>query len=106
MCCICATSDIGTPTVRYTSLLSALLLCAAAIGHPLQQFGVEEIVFAARFSGSPTGDGHWYANIGYYAQDENRKAYGKGGKLYKLNLKTGQLTTLLDDPEGGVRDPQ
>jgi hypothetical protein len=92
--------------VRCTSLLFALLLAAGADGYPLQQFGVEEIIFAARFPGSPTGDGHWYANIGYYAQDANRKAYGKGGKLYKLNLKTRKLTTLLDDPEGGVRDPQ
>ena len=64
--------------MRFGSLLSALLLCAAASGHPLQQFGVEEIIFAARFPGSPTGDGHWYANIGYYAPDANRKAYGKG----------------------------
>jgi hypothetical protein len=92
--------------VRCTSLLFALLLAAGADGHPLQQFGVEEIIFAARFPGSPTGDGHWYANIGYYAQDASRKTYGKGGKLYKLNLKTGKLTALLDDPEGGVRDPQ
>ena len=92
--------------MRFASLLVPLLLCAAASGYPLQQFGVEEIVFAARFSGSPTGDGHWYANIGYYAEDAYRKAYGKGGKLYKLNLKTGKLTALLEDPEGGVRDPQ
>jgi len=84
----------------------ALLLAAVATGHPLQSFGVEEIIFAARFSGSPTGDGHWYANIGYYGPDENRKAYGKGGKLYRLNLQTGKLTTLLSDPDGGVRDPQ
>lgn len=92
--------------MRFPGLFTALLVAVAANGHPLQQFGVEEVVFAARFSGSPTGDGHWYANIGYYAEDAGRKAYGKGGKLYKLNLKTGQLTTLLSDPEGGVRDPQ
>jgi len=92
--------------VRITRFFAAFAFCTLASGYPLQQFGVEEIVFAARFSGSPTGDGHWYANIGYYAEDQNRKAYGKGGKLYKLNLKTGKLTTLLDDPDGGVRDPQ
>ena len=68
--------------------------------------GVEEIVFAARYSGSPSKDGHWYANFGYYGPDATRKAYGEGGRLYKLNLRTGALTTLLDDPRGGVRDPQ
>jgi hypothetical protein len=64
---------------------------------------VEEIIFAARQLGK---DGHWYANFGYYANDPNRKTYGDGGKLYRLNLRTGKLTTLLDDPKGGVRDPQ
>jgi hypothetical protein len=64
---------------------------------------VEEIIFAARQLGK---DGHWYANFGYYANDPQRKAYGDGGKLYRLNLRTGKLTTLLDDPKGGVRDPQ
>ena len=28
-----------------------------------------------------------------------------GGKLCRLNLRTGQETVLLDDPQGGVRDP-
>lgn len=65
--------------------------------------GTEEIVFAARALGQ---DGHWYANFGYYAADPERKAYAEGGKLYRLNVRTGQLTTLLSDPKGGVRDPQ
>jgi hypothetical protein len=65
--------------------------------------GVEEIVFAARKLAS---DGHWYANFGYFAYDANRKVYAEGGKLYRLNLKTGKLTTLLADSRGGVRDPQ
>jgi hypothetical protein len=64
--------------------------------------GVEEIVFAAR----PIGhDPHWYANIGYYGPDANRKAYMEGGRLCRLNLKTGKITVLVDDPKGGVRDP-
>ncbi len=76
---------------------------------------VEEIVFAVR---KRSNDGHWYANFGYYSysevnenQDdsnkENRKlmAYGRGGKLCRLNLRSGKLTTLIDDPQGGVRDP-
>ena len=34
--------------------------------------GVEEIVFAARKMNDT--DGHWYANLGYYAHDPKRKA--------------------------------
>ena len=67
---------------------------------------VQEIVFAVRYPGSPSKDGHWYANFGYYGPDASRKAYGEGGKLLKLNLRSGKLTTLLEDPKGGVRDPQ
>jgi hypothetical protein len=65
--------------------------------------GVEEIVFACRQSGP---DGHWYANFSYYVQDPEKKLYGKRGRLCKLNLKTRQVTVLIDDPEGTVRDPQ
>jgi len=46
---------------------------------------VEEVVFAVR---SLIGDGHWYANIGYYSVDRERPAYGKGGRLCKLNVRT------------------
>jgi len=63
---------------------------------------IEEIVFAARGLGS---DGHWYANFSYYAADENRKAYGMGGKLARVNLRTGKVTVLIDDPKGTLRDP-
>src|SRR5262245_49779430 len=66
--------------------------------------GVDEIVFAAR-GVNPT-DGHWYANFGYYSHDPERKAYVEGTKLYRLNLRTRELKTLLTDPRGGVRDPQ
>ncbi len=65
--------------------------------------GVEEIIFACRQVGS---DDHWYANFGYFAQDQKRKAYAAGGRLCKLNVKTGKVTVLLDDPKGSVRDPQ
>ncbi len=66
--------------------------------------GVESVVFAARAL-NPT-DGHWYANFGYYSHDPDRKAYAQGAKLYRLNLRTRELTTLLADKTGGVRDPQ
>ncbi|WP_165229060.1 PD40 domain-containing protein [Aquisphaera insulae] len=66
--------------------------------------GVTEVVFAARRMNE--NDGHWYANIGYYAHDPMRKAWREGAKLCKWNLATGELTSLIDDPKGGVRDPQ
>jgi len=79
--------------------------------------GVDEIVFAVRVSGRD----HWYVNFGYYSCDygppaektygtyvdgESLRGYGDGGRLCRLNLRTGRLTVLLDDPQGGVRDPQ
>ena len=68
--------------------------------------GAENIIFAVRGQGY---DPHWYANFGYhvYGPKEGSFAYGPpGGKLCKLNLKTGEVVDLLDDPKGAVRDPQ
>ena len=65
--------------------------------------GVEEIVFAVRAFGT---DGHYYANFGHFDNNPRKWAYGPpGGKLCKLDLRTGKVSVLLDDPEGGVRDP-
>lgn len=66
--------------------------------------GVNEVIFAARRANDT--DGHWYANLGYYAHDPNRKAWAEGTRLYRYHLGTRTLTTLLDDPRGGIRDPQ
>jgi cytochrome c553 len=63
---------------------------------------LEEIVFAVR---QPGKDGHWYANFGYYGPDEDRKAYGARGRLCRYNLKSRELTVLLEDVEGAIRDP-
>ena len=62
-----------------------------------------EVILAAR---QPGKDGHWYANFSYYAESTDRVTYGPGGRLYRLDLATGRLRPLLDDPKGGVRDPQ
>jgi hypothetical protein len=63
-----------------------------------------DIIFAVR---QPWWDGHWYANFGYYAADANQHAYQtSGGKLCRLNLASGKVTALVDDPHGTVRDPQ
>src|SRR6266542_6350315 len=99
---LCCTATLLGQAGKKPALRSDLL--PAFLAGPMR--GVEEIVFAARYSGSPSKDGHWYANFGYYGPDASRKAYGEGGRLAKLNLRTGAVTTLLEDPKGGVRDPQ
>ena len=81
-------------------------LLQQALAGPLRD--VDEVVFCTR---SRYDDGHWYANIGYYCDDANRKAYaGNGrpddGKLYRLNLHTGAVAVLFDAQGGSVRDPQ
>lgn len=83
------------------SLAVGILLSGTALAKPAVP--VEEIIFAAR---QPGVGSHWYENFGYYAQDENLKAYRAKGQLCRLNLKTGDLRVLLDDPDGSVRDPQ
>ena len=80
-------------------------LLQQALDDPVK--GVEEIVFANRLSYE---DGHWYANIGYYCDDENKMAYAGNGKpdvgrLCKLNLKSGKITVLIDAQGGSIRDP-
>jgi len=89
------------------SILAATLLGAALLQAEPPSDGaavnVDEIVFAVREAGA---DGHWYANFSYYAADENRKCYRAGGRLCKLNVDTGEMTTLVDDPGGSIRDPE
>ena len=66
--------------------------------------GVEEIVFAERHNGR---DPHWYANFAYYARNDREKAYGPpGGRLVRLNLRTGKTAVVFEDPNGSIRDPQ
>ena len=87
-----SSSGLGIPSELMTSALDG----------PLRD--VENIVFAVRGVG---GDGHWYANFGYWVYDASKMQYGAaGGRLCLLNLHSGRLTILLDDPAGGVRDPQ
>ena len=66
------------------------------------KYGIEDIVFARRKLHS---DPHWYANLGYYAEDKNRKAFSRGGQLCKLNLTSSEVTVLIEDEVGAVRDP-
>ncbi|MCX7818170.1 MAG: hypothetical protein N2652_03020 [Kiritimatiellae bacterium] len=112
---------------RVRNLLPALAIAASAAPPPGEpagllramlagpMAGVTDIVFAIRVSGRD----HWYANFGNYASDLREPkdrafkfedgvywAYGEGAQLCRLNLRTGELRVLLDDPRGGIRDPQ
>jgi len=93
---VAAAAPEGKPQVQYTP--GPLL--ARFLDGPMK--GAEEIIFAERVSMHD----HWYVNFGYYANDPNRRGYGDGGRLCRLNLRTGEIKVLLDDPQGGVRDPQ
>ena len=73
----------------------------------LAQLGVGQVVFATRLS---YDDPHWYANIAYYCDDRNHKAYAGNGKpdesaLYLLDTGTRGIDVLLDADGGGIRDP-
>ncbi len=77
--------------------------------------GADQIVFAVRVSVRR----HYYENFGHYLFPRDQyplpqpgefgpeePLFGDGGRLCWLNLRTGELTVLLDDAQGGVRDPQ
>ncbi len=65
----------------------------------------DEIVFCTR---KHCFDGHWYANIGYYADNVCHLPWpmNSGGGLYAYNVRTKALRTILEDPAGNFRDPQ
>ena len=65
----------------------------------------EEILFCTR---KPSTDGHWYANVGFYAQACGTSPFQKhsGGKLCIYNTRTKECRTIFEDPEGNIRDPQ
>jgi hypothetical protein len=105
---------LTSPTVdrgagREPAKLGAML--QRLLDSPMADF--DEIVFAQRVSGRD----HWYGNFGHYCDDSpytdraliqrdgKRFAFGEGARLCRLNLRTGRLKVLLDDPRGGIRDP-
>ena len=72
-------------------------LLAKALAGPLRDH--EEIIFAVR---QPGRDGHWYANFGTNVVDPARRYYYDGGRLSVLDVASGEVTDLIDDPAGGV----
>jgi len=104
----CAAAGEVAPATLEAANTPAQLFAAEKGTERLAQLGIERIVFVTRLT---YDDPHWYANIGYYCDDENHKAYAGNGKpdessLYELNTKTGQISVLLDGNGGGVRDPK
>ena len=102
----CVVSNAETPNLA-TGTLRKVNELKAAHKQMLRkriadEFGFDEVVFSTR---PPARDGHWYANFSHYARDVENKLYIDGGQLTKLNLRTGETTILLNDPEGTVRDP-
>ncbi|MFC1806706.1 hypothetical protein ACFL09_07015, partial [Planctomycetota bacterium] len=98
----------GTPSGDPGAALKQLAQQREASLPRLAELGVEDAQGGAR-RGSHVGvdpDGHWYANFSYWSNNPRRKLYHDGGRLCRLDLKTGEVTVLLDDPKGGVRDPQ
>ena len=90
-------------SLKATVVLLLIAISPACKWAASAEIGVEEIVFASR---QPGVGGHWYENFGYYALDESEKAYRAKGRLCRLNVGSGALTVLLDDPDGSIRDPQ
>jgi hypothetical protein len=86
---------------------------APMLAGPLKD--VADVVFAVRGPGTD----HWYANFGFYSEPGSeyppqrapggkvkpRRIYKDGGQLARLNLRSRNVTILLDDPQGAVRDP-
>jgi len=70
---------------------------------PYEFNNIDEIIFVQR---GGYEDPHWYANIGYFCDNENDPAYTTGAQLCKLNLKTGKITVLLETAKGCIRDPK
>lgn len=99
-----------------TALLASLWPAAGAPTAPLESAAMsaagplpnlQHLVYCTR---GRYDDPHWYANIGYYCDDEQRKAYPGNGKpdrsgLFRLDLSSGQVEVLLDAQGGTVRDP-
>jgi len=98
-------SELAQRKIEQQRIRAALAKRTAAVAR-LKELGVEEIVFAQRGYGRDLS-GHYYANFGYSCIDPNYWLHADdGGRLCKLNVRTGRLSVLLDDPGGAVRDLQ
>lgn len=66
--------------------------------------GADEIVFVQRHRARGY---NWYGDVSFFMKSPAVKMYCRGGsQLCRLNLHTGMVTNILDDPDGAFRDPQ
>jgi len=90
-----------------TGCFAAMMSGGAAGASPateaLARYGVKEIAFVERKFG---GDGHWYANFAYFYNGPQSPAYTNGARLAKLDVASGEVTTILEDKTGSIRDPR
>ena len=87
--------DLRTEVASVESLVGPLYLCS---------LGAERIVFVTR--DEVRGYYHWYESFGYQCDNPDRWNIQNNGRLVVRNLRIGQETDLINDPEGAVRDPQ
>jgi hypothetical protein len=92
-------------------VLGGTIHCFAAVTNAdtslldqVKQHGVSDIVFVARKTHMERV--HWYENFSYHSGNPERTFYCDGGKLCRYSIHDKKLEVLLDDPAGGVRDPQ
>ena len=114
----------GLPAVEPENLLAKIPKDVLSVPEPGELLeimlqgpmaGVDRIVFAERVCGFD----HWYANFGFYSAsvseyppqrgiegEEIPPLFGDGGRLCLFDLSSKQRTVILEDPTGGIRDPQ
>lgn len=87
-------------------LLAAFVVQAApptTAPSPTVPKNLREIVFVTR---AMYADPHWYANFGYWSEDEKRGMWAPGGsRLAVLDVEAKKVRELINDREGTVRDP-
>jgi hypothetical protein len=106
-CCASAASQAQVKADAESAPGAARLFRVEAGLAALPPLGVRQIVFTTRLA---YDDSHWYANIGYYCDDENHKAYAGNGKpdesnLYVLDTTTGEVGIVFQAEGGSIRDP-
>ena len=103
LCIVILTAPITFADLPSVETVNKGVFSQALKSLPHEFDNIEDIIFVQR---GGYEDPHWYANIGYFCDDENNPAYTTGAQLCKLNFRTGRITILLETAEGCIRDPK